>query len=90
VSVSNVALLQELYDAFARRDVPTVLARLHPEVELQQTELVPRGGHYPGHAGAGEFFWRVVAAIDSAVSIERFIDADDHVAAAGRTRGRTR
>jgi ketosteroid isomerase-like protein len=90
VSVSNVALVQELYDAFARRDVPAILARLHPEVELHQTELVPWGGHYRGHAGAGEFFGRVVAAIDSAVSIERFVDADDHVAAVGRTRGRTR
>ena len=90
MSVSNLALVQELYEAFARRDVPAVLARLHPEIEMQQTELVPWGGHYRGHAGAREFFERVVAAIDSAVSIERFIDADDHVAAIGRTRGRTR
>ncbi len=88
--VSNLTLVQELYEAFARRDVPAVLARLHPEVELQQTALVPWGGHYRGHAGAREFFGRVVATIDSAVSIERFIDADDHVAAVGRTRGRTR
>jgi uncharacterized protein len=90
VYVSNLTLVQELYEAFARRDVPAVLARLHPEVELQQTALVLWGGHYRGHAGAREFFGRVVATIDSAVSIERFIDADDHVAAVGRTRGRTR
>ena len=88
--VSNLTLVQELYEAFARRDVPAVLARLHPEVELQQTALVPWGGRYRGHAGAREFFGRVAATIDSAVSIERFIDADDHVAAVGRTRGRTR
>jgi ketosteroid isomerase-like protein len=32
----------------------------------------------------------VLGAIDSTVTIERFIDAGDHVAAVGRTRGRTR
>jgi hypothetical protein len=90
VSAANLALVRELYDAFARRDVPAVLARLHTEVEMRQTELVRWGGHYRGHEGAREFFARVVGAIDSAVSIERFIDAGDHVAAMGRTRGRTR
>jgi ketosteroid isomerase-like protein len=54
VSVTNLTLVQELYDAFARRDVSAVLARWHPEVELRQTELVPSGGHYRGHAGARE------------------------------------
>jgi len=32
----------------------------------------------------------VLGAIDSTVTVERFIDAGDHVAAVGRTRGRTR
>ena len=89
MSASNLKLVRELYDAFARRVIPVVLAWLHPDVEMQQTELVPWGGRYRGHEGAREFFARVIGAIDSAVTIERFIDAGDHVAV-GRTRGRTR
>jgi uncharacterized protein len=76
VSVSNLTLVQELYEAFARRNPPAVLVRLPPAVELQETELVPGGGHYRGHAGARTYFERVVAAIAPAVSIERFIDAE--------------
>ena len=90
MSAANLTLVREMYDAFARRDAVAVLERLHADVEIRQTELVPWGGHYRGHAGAREFFERVLGAIDSAVSIERFIDAGDHVAAVGRTRGRTR
>jgi ketosteroid isomerase-like protein len=76
--------------AFARRHAAAVLERLHPDLEIRRTELVPRGGHYRGGEGAREFFGRVLGAIDSTVTVERFIDAGDRVAAAGRTRGRTR
>jgi ketosteroid isomerase-like protein len=90
VSAADVRLVGEVYDAFARRDAAAVLERLHQDVEIRQTELVPWGGHYRGHEGAREFFGRVLGAIDSTVTIERFVDAGDHVAAVGRTRGRTR
>jgi ketosteroid isomerase-like protein len=79
-----------MYDAFARRDAAAVLERLAPDVEIRQSELVPWGGHYRGHAGAREFFGKVLGAIDSTVTIERYIDAGDHVAAVGRTRGHVR
>jgi ketosteroid isomerase-like protein len=90
VSAANLTLVRELYDAFARRDLSAALARLHPDVEIRQTDLVAWGGHYRGHEGARKFFGRVLGAIDSTVTVERFIDAGDHVAAVGRTRGRTR
>ena len=90
MSAAGVRLVGEIYEAFIRRDAEAVLERLHPDVEIRQTELVPWGGHYCGHDGAREFFGRVLCAIDSTVTIERFIDAGDHVAAVGRTRGHTR
>jgi hypothetical protein len=90
VAAASVTLVREIYEAFARRDAAAVLARLDPDVEIRQTELVPWGGHYRGHEGAREFFGRVLGAIDSTVTVERFVDAGDHVAAVGRTRGRTR
>lgn len=87
MSAAGLALVRKLYDAFARRDGAAIFARLHPDVELHQTPLLPWGGHYRWHEGAREFFTRLRAAIDSVVSVERFIDAGDHVAAIGRTRG---
>ena len=86
----SVTLVREMCDAFARRDAPAVLERLHPDVEIRQTELVPWGRHYRGHDGAREFFGRVLGAIDSVVTIEPFIEAGDHVGALGRTRGYVR
>jgi hypothetical protein len=41
VSASDLTLVPELYDAFARRDIPAVFPRLLPEVERHQTELLP-------------------------------------------------
>ena len=90
MSAAEVRLVGEMYEAFARRDAAAVLERLHPDVEIHQSELVPWGGHYRGHEGARDFFGRVLGAIDSTVTIERLIDAGDHVAAVGRTRGHIR
>lgn len=87
VSAASLALVRETYDAFARRDGAAIFARLHPDVEFHQTPLLPWGGHYRGHEGAREFFTRLRETIDSAVTVERLIDAGDHVAAVGRTRG---
>ncbi len=72
MSAASLTLVREVYDAFARRDLSAVLARLHPDVEIRQTGLVPWGGHYRGQEGAREFFGRVLGAIDSAVTVERF------------------
>ena len=72
MSAASLTLVREIYDAFARRDLSAALARLHPDVEIRQTELVPWGGQYRGHEAAREFFGRVVGAIDSTVTVERF------------------
>ena len=66
------------------------MGRLHADVEFHQTELLPWGGRFRGHDGVREFFERLRNAIDSAVTVERFIEAGDHVAVTGRTRGHTR
>ena len=49
MAAASVTLVREIYEAFARRDAAAVLARLDPDVEIRQTELVPWGGHYRGH-----------------------------------------
>jgi ketosteroid isomerase-like protein len=83
----NVGIVKQAYDAFARRDIRTILRLLDPDVEIVQASEIPWGGTYTGHAEAAAFFGKLVRTITSAVTFERFIDAGDHVVAIGRTRG---
>lgn len=84
----NVMLVQRAYEAFFRRDIRAVLHLLHPDVEIRQASEIPWGGAYTGHADAAAFFGKLVSTITSAVTLEGFIDAGDHVVALGRTRGK--
>ncbi len=84
----NVTLVQRAYEAFFRRDIRAVLQLLHPDVEIRQANEIPWGGTYSGHAEAAAFFGKLVSTITSAVTLEELIDAEDHVVALGRTRGK--
>jgi ketosteroid isomerase-like protein len=44
----NREVLQSMYDAFARGDVPFVLERFDPEVEWTEPDGLPYGGTYRG------------------------------------------
>lgn len=83
----NVALVKRAYEAFARRELRTILSLLDPEVEIHQASEIPWGGRYTGHAEAAAFFGKLVQTITSQVTFERFVDAGDQVVAIGRTRG---
>jgi ketosteroid isomerase-like protein len=83
----NVNLVQRAYDAFARRELRAILGLLHEDVEIHQSSELPWGGDYTGHAEAAAFFGKLVQNVTSAVTLERFIDAGEHVVALGRTRG---
>lgn len=79
--------IQELYEAFARRDLPKVFSLLSSDIEIVQSEELPWGGLYRGHDGAREFFARLGSHINSTLDIERLIDAEEHVVAIGWTHG---
>jgi hypothetical protein len=79
--------VQELYDAFARRDLLRVFSLLSPDIEIVQSEELPWGGLYRGHDGARQFFATLGSHINSTLDIERLIDAEDHVVAIGWTHG---
>jgi ketosteroid isomerase-like protein len=79
--------VQELYDAFARRDLLRVFSLLSPDIEIVQSEELPWGGLYRGHDGARQFFAKLGSHINSTLDIERLIDAEDHVVAIGWTHG---
>lgn len=84
---SNTEIVQELYDAFGRRDIPKVFGLLSADVEIVQSEELPWGGCYEGHDGARRFFGRLGSTINSTLEIERLISSGDEVVAVGWTRG---
>jgi hypothetical protein len=87
VHSDSVGIIQDLYDAFARRDLPKAFSLLSPDVEIVQSAELPWGGVYQGHDGARQFFGKLTANIQSTLEIERFVSAADHVVAIGWTRG---
>lgn len=59
MSDANIKLVQDIYAAFGRGDIPAVLERLAPDVTwglVGSADDVPMAGIRNGRAGAGEFF----------------------------------
>jgi uncharacterized protein len=80
MSQENVEIVRRAYEAFNRRDLPAILDRIHPDVELQTTVET-----HHGHAGVEDWVERADEVFDSLVmTVEETIDLDDHVVAAVR------
>jgi ketosteroid isomerase-like protein len=54
MSQDNIALVRSLYEAFAKGDVPTVLAGFHDDIEWNEAEGMPYGGQYHGPQAVAE------------------------------------
>lgn len=87
MSSPALEIVKQIYDAFSRRNVPKALSLFSPDIEIVQSEELPWGGTYRGHAGAMEFFGKLAARINSTVTIDRFLSAGDAVAVIGWTTG---
>jgi ketosteroid isomerase-like protein len=80
VSSDDVQTLRDAYGAFARQDIPSVMAAFHEDIEWQGPDSVPWGGDYHGHDGVGRFFgqlgdyWQELK-----VEPEEFIEAGDTI-----------
>ena len=90
MSQANIDVVRSAYEAFRRRDVPSVTQLLDPEVEFFQSVQVPWGGLYKGLAEVRQFFEKLTGAVDSTADIDRFLDAGDQILAIGHTRGTAR
>ena len=84
----GVQIVQDLYAAFARRDFPKIFSLLSPDVEITQSTELPWGGRYRGHDEAKQFFAKLGAHINSALTLERFVSSGDSVTATGWTEGK--
>lgn len=87
--MTNVAVVQRLYDAFARRDAGEIRRLFHPDVQWVQNEGFPGGGR---HVGADAVLNDVFAKFRTewsswAAPVHEWLDAGDTVVAIGEYRG---
>ncbi|WP_421118276.1 nuclear transport factor 2 family protein [Aquihabitans daechungensis] len=85
-----IAVVREIYEAFATKDIEAILALMHPDIVVEQDPALPWGGRHVGHEGLGTFMLALVGSIDSAVTIEGMFQAGDSVVQHGRTAGTVR
>ena len=90
--MSNVQFAKDVYAAFGRGDIPTVLAAFHPEIEWRQAEGNPyqqEGTVWIGpQAVLDNLFMRLGAEWDGfTVTVHAIHDAGDTVVVEGRYTG---
>ncbi len=92
-TAANVAVVKQLYAAFARRDIAAILAVLSPDVVWSEpaNPFNPAGGTRRGHAGFLEWA-RVGSEAEDVLSLEprEFLTNAHAVAVVGHTRCRVR
>lgn len=87
----NLAIIKQLYDCFARKDIPRLLQFLHEEVEWGEPEnpYNPAGGTRKGHSGFLE--WINIGKNTEEILVlntHRFITDADSVAVIGHMKCR--
>jgi ketosteroid isomerase-like protein len=89
----NKRVVQSIFEAFGRGDVPGVLAHLAEDVEWRAPgpSAVPYLGERRGHGGATEFFVQLGTNVDfESFAPGAFVAEGDRVVALGRERGRVK
>ena len=89
----NVQMVQELYAAFGRGDVPAILDQMADEVVLYDPgpPEVPHAGRYQGPEEVGLFFARVAETLEiEAFAPTEFLAQADRVVVLGSLRARVR
>ena len=88
--MANKEILQGLYDAFAKGDVPTVLGAMDPNISWTEAEGFMYGGHYTGPNAIVENIFMKFATEWEGFSVvpEQFIEGGDNVVALGNYSGK--
>ena len=91
---TNAEIIECLYEAFAKGDVPTVLGFFDPQIEWNEAEGVRYADRNPYRgpmAVAEGVFGRIISEVDQfAVVTAKFIDGGDTVVVEGRYKGKVK
>ena len=91
---TNAEIIESLYEAFAKGDVPTVLGHFDPQIEWNEAEGVRYADRNPYRgpmAVAEGVFGRIISEVDQfAVVTAKFIDGGDTVVVEGRYKGKVK
>jgi ketosteroid isomerase-like protein len=89
----NVALILNLYDAFRRGDIETILNHLDPQADLnfEGPSSIPWAGNQHGREGWAKYFKTVGENLDEiTLTMEPFAAQADNVVATGRYQARVK
>jgi ketosteroid isomerase-like protein len=87
MSAEDVQTLRDGYSAFARQDLPAVLAAFDDDIEWNTPDSLPFGGTRKGHEGVTAFFGELAAQWQRlSVEPEEFIDGGDTIVVLARDR----
>ena len=87
--MNNLNAVQAVYDAFAKADIPTVLAFLSADIDWTEAEGFPYGGTYHGPKAVLEgVFMRLGSEWEGYAAVpDELIDAGDIIVALGKYSG---
>ncbi|ONI87454.1 hypothetical protein ALI144C_08640 [Actinosynnema sp. ALI-1.44] len=88
MTTDNLTTVERIYDAFARRDMDTIMAAMDHSVVIVQDAPLPWAGRYTGHAGLAEFLGRLLSHVELRLDVGELITAGDHIVQIGHTNGR--
>ncbi len=90
MSQENVELVQKVFDAYSRGDLPAMLDRMAPAFEFHPSgQFMDTQAIYRGHEGWTEFWHTFRAAWDSiTISVERIEDLGEQILVLGTFHGK--
>ena len=93
IEQTNIDVIQEVYAAFTRGDMPAILSRIDPEADLifEAPAVIPWAGNWHGLDGWTRFFQTLAEAADEIVlQMEPFAAEDEHLVTIGRYQARVK
>jgi ketosteroid isomerase-like protein len=85
----NTEVINGAYAAFAKGDVPALLALMSNTVEWECPKPLPQAGSYHGPDGVGEFFAGIAASWPELnIGIDDMVASGDNVVAVGHGEGK--
>jgi ketosteroid isomerase-like protein len=83
---ANSKVVEDLYAAFAKGDIPFILERLSMDVQFDNSDSaeMPWGGTYRGKDGVGKFFANIGGAVDvKSFEPKTYLSSGDEVMTTG-------